>query len=198
MFPDTSTLHETQWVCNTCGTNEYTLCWWPHVEMRLAYEAHFSVPSLKPVLGRALHIQIYTYALEAEHTLIKMASWLLPIWTAFLLLVAHADLQIEGATISRATNTSCCPVDCPVSTWMPEQTKPTVLPGLNRDQQHAAKGLGLQPAPLPLWPICITCERGMASTTDAVICAGAAVIPLSSRVHKFSLPSIPLHHLYFK
>lgn len=56
--------------------------------MRLAYETHFSVPSLKPVLSPGLHIQIYTYTLEAEHALTKMASCLLPVWTDILLLVA--------------------------------------------------------------------------------------------------------------
>lgn len=30
MFPATSMLRDTWWVLSTCGTNEYTLCWWPH------------------------------------------------------------------------------------------------------------------------------------------------------------------------
>lgn len=111
----------------------------------------------------------------------------------------HADLRIEGAAVFRATNTIHCPVDCPVSTLDARTDRANSAAWTEQRRAVCGKrGQGLQPAPLHLRPIRVTCERCMASITDCVVCAGAAGMPLSSRVHKCRLPHIPLHHLHFK
>lgn len=91
----------------------------------------------------------------------------------------HADLQIERATIFRAINTIHCPVYCPVST-LDARTVRTNSAAWTEQRLAACskRGQGLQPAPLLLQLICITCERCMASITDCEVCAGAAVTPL--------------------